>query len=145
MQPTDYPILSDFYELIEAEYKAFIPGLGFKDIYNILARHKVDKTAAEIFCQVDILANTLILGNSGQGKSYLLKLILTNLRESGKNIICLDPEMEYVDLTKNLGGCFRSHRFCRKMKRDKGSRCCLRELPSQTAPETYSDRSALRS
>ncbi len=51
-------------------------------------------------------ANTLILGNSGQGKSYLLKLILTNLRESGKNIICLDPEMEHVDLTKNLGGCF---------------------------------------
>ena len=51
-------------------------------------------------------ANTLILGNSGQGKSYLLKLILTNLRESGKNIICLDPEMEYIDLTKNLGGCF---------------------------------------
>lgn len=51
-------------------------------------------------------ANTLILGNSGQGKSYLLKLILTNLRESGKNIICLDPEMEYVDLMKNLGGCF---------------------------------------
>ncbi|MDE7399321.1 MAG: DUF87 domain-containing protein, partial [Oscillospiraceae bacterium] len=51
-------------------------------------------------------ANTLILGNSGQGKSYLLKLILTNLRESGKNIICLDPEMEYVDLTKNLDGCF---------------------------------------
>ena len=51
-------------------------------------------------------ANALILGNSGQGKSYLLKLILTNLRESRKNIICLDPEMEYVDLTKNLGGCF---------------------------------------
>lgn len=51
-------------------------------------------------------ANTLILGNSGQGKSYLLKLILTNLRESGESIICLDPEMEYVDLTKNLGGCF---------------------------------------
>lgn len=51
-------------------------------------------------------ANTLILGNSGQGKSYLLKLILTNLRESGKGIICLDPEMEYVDLTRNLGGCF---------------------------------------
>lgn len=50
-------------------------------------------------------ANALILGNSGQGKSYLLKLILTNLRESGKNIICLDPETEYADLTRNLGGC----------------------------------------
>ena len=30
-------------------------------------------------------ANILILGNSGQGKSYLLKLILTCLRESGIN------------------------------------------------------------
>lgn len=51
-------------------------------------------------------ANALILGNSGQGKSYLLKLVLTNLRESGKRIICLDPEIEYCDLTENLGGCF---------------------------------------
>jgi type IV secretory pathway VirB4 component len=51
-------------------------------------------------------ANILILGNSGQGKSYLLKLILCNLRESGMHIIGLDPEMEYKDLTLNLGGCF---------------------------------------
>ena len=51
-------------------------------------------------------ANMLILGNSGQGKSYLLKLIITNLRESGKRIICLDPELEYAELTDNLGGCF---------------------------------------
>lgn len=48
----------------------------------------------------------LILGNSGQGKSYLMKLILTNLRESGKRVICLDPEAEYADLTRNLGGCY---------------------------------------
>ena len=51
-------------------------------------------------------ANILILGNSGQGKSYLLKLIQTILRESGMKVICLDPEHEYVDLTGNLGGCF---------------------------------------
>ena len=51
-------------------------------------------------------SNALILGNSGQGKSYLLKLILTNLREKGKHIVCLDPEIEYIDLTQNLGGCF---------------------------------------
>ena len=51
-------------------------------------------------------ANILILGNSGQGKSYLLKLILENLRESGMNVCALDPEMEYEDLTNNLGGCF---------------------------------------
>lgn len=51
-------------------------------------------------------SNILILGNSGQGKSYLLKLILTNIRESGKRIICLDPESEYEDLCEALGGCY---------------------------------------
>ena len=51
-------------------------------------------------------SNILILGNSGQGKSYLLKLILTNVRESGKSINCLDPESEYIDLCANLGGCY---------------------------------------
>lgn len=51
-------------------------------------------------------SNALILGNSGQGKSYLLKLLLCNLRESGKSIICLDPEHEYEDLCNNLGGTY---------------------------------------
>lgn len=51
-------------------------------------------------------SNILILGNSGQGKSYLLKLILTNLRESGKSVICLDPESEYKELCQALGGCY---------------------------------------
>ena len=51
-------------------------------------------------------ANVLILGNSGQGKSYLLKLLLCNILESGKCAICLDTEHELVDLCSNLGGCF---------------------------------------
>ena len=51
-------------------------------------------------------SNVLILGNSGQGKSYLLKLLLCNLRESGKSIICLDPEHEYEELCNNLGGTY---------------------------------------
>lgn len=51
-------------------------------------------------------ANILILGNSGQGKSYLLKLILCNMRQSGMHLLALDPEMEYEELTNNLGGCF---------------------------------------
>lgn len=50
--------------------------------------------------------SALILGNSGQGKSYLMKLLLTNFRESGKAVICLDVEAEYEDLTRNLGGCY---------------------------------------
>ncbi|MBQ8435486.1 MAG: DUF87 domain-containing protein, partial [Oscillospiraceae bacterium] len=51
-------------------------------------------------------SNILILGNSGQGKSYLMKLLLTNLRESGKNILVLDAEHEYEDLCSNLGGTY---------------------------------------
>ncbi|WP_317854405.1 VirB4 family type IV secretion system protein [Chakrabartyella piscis] len=49
-------------------------------------------------------ANVLILGNSGQGKSYLMKILMTNMRLSGMDIICLDAESEYVDLTENLDG-----------------------------------------
>ena len=51
-------------------------------------------------------ASMLILGNSGQGKSYLLKLLVCNLLESGKSVICLDPEHEMGELCGNLGGCF---------------------------------------
>ncbi|WP_331655510.1 ATP-binding protein [Aminipila sp.] len=50
-------------------------------------------------------ANILILGNSGQGKSYLLKLILCNVLELGKSVLCLDPEHEYIELAEHLG-CF---------------------------------------
>ena len=61
-----------------------------------LDRRAEDKTTASV----------LILGNSGQGKSYLLKLLLCNILESGKSAICLDPEYELTDLCANLGGCF---------------------------------------
>ena len=61
-----------------------------------LERRAEDKTTASV----------LILGNSGQGKSYLLKLLLCNILESGKSALCLDPEHELIDLCANLGGCF---------------------------------------
>ena len=72
-----------------------------KDKYgaNILVdfdKRDDDKTSASI----------LILGNSGQGKSYLLKLLLCNVREVGKNVIALDSEHELEDLCGHLGGCF---------------------------------------
>lgn len=61
-----------------------------------LDRRAEDKTTASV----------LILGNSGQGKSYLLKLLLCNILESGKSVLCLDPEHELIDLCAQLGGCF---------------------------------------
>ena len=51
-------------------------------------------------------SNILILGNSGQGKSYLMKLLLCNQREAGKSVLVLDPEHEYEDLCSNLGGTY---------------------------------------
>ncbi len=48
----------------------------------------------------------LILGNSGQGKSFLMKGCVTNLREAGKSEIILDPEGEYGTLTQQMGGCY---------------------------------------
>ena len=51
-------------------------------------------------------ANVLILGNSGQGKSFLMKLLLVNFLESGKTIITLDVEHEQQELSNRLGGCF---------------------------------------
>ena len=51
-------------------------------------------------------ANTLILGNSGQGKSYLMKLLICNLLEAGKSVVSLDAEHELEELCGKLGGCF---------------------------------------
>ena len=51
-------------------------------------------------------ANVLILGNSGQGKSYLMKLLLLNFLEAGKSVITLDVEHEQWELCHALGGCF---------------------------------------
>ena len=61
-----------------------------------LDRRAEDKTNAHI----------LILGSSGQGKSYLLKLLACNLLESGKAVLCLDLEHEMAELCGHLGGCF---------------------------------------
>lgn len=49
-------------------------------------------------------SNIMILGNSGQGKSFLLKGIIITLRQAGMNVIVLDPESEYDELTLNLEG-----------------------------------------
>ena len=56
-------------------------------------------------------ANILILGNSGQGKSYLIKLLICNLLEAGKAVIALDAEHELEELCENLGGCFMPDLF----------------------------------
>ena len=71
-----------------------------------------DKYGSNVIVDLDRRApdktngSALILGNTGQGKSYLLKLLLCNVREDGKDVIALDAEHELEDLCGNLDGCF---------------------------------------
>lgn len=104
-----------------AQYERVLPASSVANLYPFNFSGKTDpqgayigrdKYGTNILVDFDRRAedktnsNALILGNSGQGKSYLLKLILTNIRESGKRIICLDPESEYETLCNALGGCY---------------------------------------
>lgn len=104
-----------------AQYERVLPASSVANLYPFNFSGKTDpqglyigrdKYGTNILVDFDRRAedkttsNILILGNSGQGKSYLLKLLLTNIRESGKSIICLDPESEYEELCAALGGCY---------------------------------------
>ena len=96
-----------------AQYERVLPASSVANLYPFNFSGKTDpkgiyigrdKFGTNILVDFDRRAedkttsNILILGNSGQGKSYLLKLILTNLRESGKSVIVLDAEAEYPNL-----------------------------------------------
>ncbi len=104
-----------------AQYERVLPASSVANLYPFNFSGKTDpqglyigrdKFGTNILVDFDRRAedkttsNILILGNSGQGKSYLLKLILTNIRESGKRVLCLDPESEYEEICSNLGGCY---------------------------------------
>ncbi len=109
------------YNVFGSQFERVLPASSVANLYPFnysgktdprgfcLGRDKFGSNVIADFDQRDddkTNANILILGNSGQGKSHLLKLILCNVLESGKNVICLDAEHEYVDLAENSGCCF---------------------------------------
>lgn len=109
------------YNQFGAQFERVLPASSVANLYPFNFSGKTDphglyigrdKYGTNILVDFDRRAedkttsNILILGNSGQGKSYLLKLLLTNIRESGKRVICLDPECEYEELSEALGGCY---------------------------------------
>lgn len=109
------------YNIFGTQYERVLPASAVANLFPFNYSGKTDKNGfylgkdkfgtniiVDFDCRSDDKTNSniLILGNSGQGKSYLLKLILTNTRMSGKSVICLDAEQEYEDLCNNLGGCY---------------------------------------
>ena len=114
-------VLPTGYNQFGAQFERVLPASSVANLYPFNFSGKTDphglyigrdKYGTNILVDFDRRAedkttsNILILGNSGQGKSYLLKLLLTNIRESGKRVICLDPEREYEELSDALGGCY---------------------------------------
>ena len=49
-------------------------------------------------------SNAMIIGKSGSGKSFFLKNLILNEWANGTRVIVLDPEAEYLALTRNLCG-----------------------------------------
>lgn len=49
-------------------------------------------------------SNAMIIGKSGSGKSFFLKSLLLNEWANGTRVVVLDPEAEYLALTRNLHG-----------------------------------------
>jgi len=114
-------VLPNGINVFGAQYERVLPSGSAANLYPLNYSGKTDsngfyigrdKFGSNIIADFDkrtddkTNSNVLILGNSGQGKSYLMKLLLCNMRESGKSVICLDPESEYVDLCNNLGGTY---------------------------------------
>ena len=103
------------------QYERVLPASSVANLYPFNYSGKIDskgfyvgrdRYGSNIIVDLDrraedkTTASALILGNTGQGKSYLLKLLLCNVLEAGKAALSLDSEHEMEDLCNALGGCF---------------------------------------
>ena len=66
---------------------------GYPFIFNIWKRGNLYQNS-----------NAMIIGKSGSGKSFFLKSLVLNEWANGTRVIMLDPEAEYLALTRNLYG-----------------------------------------
>lgn len=108
------------YNLLEQQYSRVLPVKSVANLYPFTYCGKTDKQGFYIgkarygtnllvdFDRRDkehTNGSVLVLGNSGEGKSYLMKILLSTLREAGKSVMILDPESEYRELCAAMGGC----------------------------------------
>ena len=109
------------YNVFGPQFERVLPASSVSNLYpyNYSGKTDVhgfyvgkDKYGSNILVDLDqrdedkTSASVLILGNSGQGKSYLMKLLMLNVLEAGKSVISLDVEHEQKDMCEAVGGCF---------------------------------------
>ena len=114
-------VMPSGYNAFGEEFERMLPASSVANLFPFAYTGKTDphgfyigydKYGSSIIVDLDrraedkSTANTLILGSSGKGKSYLLKLLLCNILESGKKLICMDVEGEYEEITRRLGGSY---------------------------------------
>ncbi len=107
------------YNIFKEQFQRVLPAKSVGNLYPFNYSGKTDskglyighdKYGSNIIVDFDkrsndkLNSNIAVLGTSGQGKSYTLKLLILNMIVSGKSGIILDPENEFFDLVKSLGG-----------------------------------------
>ncbi len=105
----------------KSEFERVMPGSSVGNLYPFSYSGKTDANGmyigedvngTNIIIDFDLRSESktnghiIILGNSGEGKSYLVKIIIINTRQQGKKLYIIDVENEYRDLTNSLGGCY---------------------------------------
>lgn len=105
----------------KSEFERVMPGSSVGNLYPFSYSGKTDKNG--LYIGVDVNGSNIIidfdqrsdsktnghiiiLGNSGEGKSYLMKLLIVNARQQGKKFYIIDVENEYRDITSHIGGTY---------------------------------------
>ena len=105
----------------KSEFERVLPGSSVANLYPFSYSGKTDKNGMYIGVDVNgsniiidfdqrsdskTNGHIIILGNSGEGKSYLLKLLIINARQQGKKFYIIDVENEYREVTSRIGGTY---------------------------------------
>jgi type IV secretory pathway VirB4 component len=103
------------------EFERHMPSSSLSNLYPFSYSGMIDKEGqpigydrhgGQIILNIDKRSKkhtnscALVLGNGGEGKSHLLKELITNMRLKGTDVIVLDPEREYDELTVKLEGTY---------------------------------------
>lgn len=107
------------FNIFNDEFERVLPAKSVANLFPLSYSGKTDKTGfylgrdangSNIITDFDKRAKDKtnghigIFGNSGEGKSYLIKGIITIFRQQKKNVYSLDVDNEFIDLTHALGG-----------------------------------------